>query len=192
MEAKHELKTMTQRIPQGATADDISTIVRSILRLPFRVSEINIDSSGVTWKVYIPKSEPPDGVVLDPTPGDITELLAKVELTEVSGTKTGLNLKSFSIISQMLFLASKKTGEGLVSGMKGVAWVTGSSEEFCKWLGVKPKNIPTKFLNLPLIESDELPSDRLILLCARSDHSDHLESESGIVVAMVRRRKSDV
>ena len=193
MDVKYELKTMTQKIPSGSAADDIATIVKSILRLPFNVSDISINPSGVTWNMYIPKTDPPDGVVVDPTPLDISELLAKIDLTEVPGTKTGLNLRSLSIVSQMLLAASKKSpGEGLVGGMKGAAWVVGSRQEFCKWLGVKPENPPTKFFNIPLIESEELPSDRLILLCARSEQSDHLESEAGVVVAMVRKEKKNV
>jgi hypothetical protein len=189
MTKQYQCKTLNQKIPVGSSADDVALMVKSILRLPFRVSDIHISEQGsVEYKVYIPNFEPPDGIVLDPLPEDIMELMAQIELEELSGTRASLNFKSLAIVAQMLLSASRKRMDnGAVSGMVGSAWVVGSTPAFCKWIGIKPGKKPTKFFGLPLIENSEFPIDRLALLCTRSLVADHLEAECGFVVAMVAK-----
>lgn len=191
MAEQYQLRTMRQPIPAGSSADDIGTMVKSILRLPFRVSDIHISENGqVEWKAYVPKAEPPDGVVMDPLPAGISELVAKVELTELSGAKASLNLKSLGIVARMMLAAAKKRpDDGATSGMVGVAWVVGSLKSFCSWMGIRPSTPPSRFFGMPLIEHDELPDDRLIMLCARSSNQDHLEAEAGFIVAMIKKEK---
>lgn len=188
---KYQRRTMKQPIPQGSSADDVAAMVKAILRLPFRVSDINISERGfVEWKAYIPKSEPPDGEVMEPAPVDIPELISRIDLEEISGTKVRLNFRSLAVVAKMMAAASKKSpGDGVTSGMAGVAWVTGSIKEFCRWINVKSNNPPAKFFGMPLIEDREIPSSRLVLLCARSATADYLEAEHGFVVAMVRKEK---
>lgn len=184
---KFELKTMKQKIKSGSSADDIATMVKAILRLPFKVSQITISETGyVEWKAYVPKLEPPDGQIIEPAPEDITDLVAKLKLIEISSSKIGLNFKALATVAKMLLECSKKKpDDGIVSGMTGVGWVIGDIPTFCSWMGIKPDAPPTKFFGMPLIEDSELPSSRIMLLCARSSVSDHLEAEQGIVAAMV-------
>jgi hypothetical protein len=192
MKDQYQLRTMRQAIPAGSDASSIAAMVRGILRLPFQIAEINISArkSQVEWKAYVPKSDPPDGVVLDPPPSGITELLARIELEELSGAKVSLNLRSLAIVSKMMLAAAKKRpDQGAVSGMTGIAWLVGSMKSFCSWMGIKPSSPPSKFFGMPLIEHDELPADRLVLLCGREAGVDHLEAEAGFIVAMIRKKK---
>jgi len=188
---KYEHRTMKQPIPAGSTADDLATMVKAILRLPFRVSDIHISEYGfVEWKAYVPKSDPPDGVVMEPLPADITELVSQLDLKELSGSKAALNFRSLSVVARMLMAAAKtRPDSGAVSGMAGVAWVVGSVDSFCRWMGIKPSTPPSKFFGMTLIEDSEIPKSRLMLLCARSSTSDYLEAEKGFVVAMLGKEK---
>lgn len=188
---KYDHRTMRQPIPAGSTADDLATMVKAILRLPFRVSDIHISEQGfVEWKAYVPKSDPPDGVVMEPLPADITELVSQLDLQELSGTKAALNFRSLSVVARMMLAAAKARPDGgAVTGMAGVAWVVGSVTTFCRWMGIKPSAPPAKFFGMPLIEDQEIPDSRLMMLCARSSSSDYLEAEKGFVVAMLTKEK---
>jgi len=194
MKDQYQLRTMRQVIPEGSDANSIAAMVKGILRLPFQIAEINISArkGHVEWKAFVPKSDPPEGIVLDPLPSGVTELLARIELQELSGTKVSLNLRSLAIVSKMMLAASKKRpDQGAVSGMTGIAWLVGSLKSFCAWLGIKPSSPPAKFFGMPLIEHDDLPADRLVLLCGREAGLDHLEAEAGFIVAMIRKEKKE-
>jgi hypothetical protein len=189
---QHQHRKMKQTIPPGSTADDVATMVKAILRIPFRVSDIHVSELGfIEWEFHVPKSEPPDGELMEPVPIDITELMSRVKLSELSGTKATLSFRSLAIVAQMMLAATKKRLDGgVVDGLTGAAWVVGSITSFCRWLGIKPSSPPSKFLGIPLIKDVEIPSSRLILLCARSSGSDYLEAEHGFVVAMIPKDSS--
>ena len=186
---QYQLRKMKQTIPPGSTADDVAAMVKAILRIPFRVSDIHVSELGsIEWEFRVPKSEPPDGELMEPLPVDVTELMSRVELSELSGTKAALSFRSLAIVAQMMLAATKKRLDGgVVGGLTGVAWVVGSVTSFCRWMGIKPNSPPSKFLGMPLIEDIDIPVSRLILLCARSSTSDYLEAEYGFVVAMISK-----
>lgn len=190
---QYQLRSMKQPIPAGSSADDVALMVKSILRLPFRVAEIQISERGfVEWKAYLPKTDPPDGIIMEPRPVDITELVSRIELSELPGGRTSLSFRSLAVVARMMLAAAKRRPEGgVVSGMAGVAWVTGDLREFCHWMRIKPNSPPSKFFGMPLIEDKEMPGDRLMLLCARSSTSDYLDAEHGFVVAMSQEKKEE-
>jgi hypothetical protein len=180
MDDQYQKTTQRQQIPQGATADDIGLAVKAILKVPFHVDEITINGSSreIVYSVYLPKTDPPDGMVLDPLPQSMAELLAKIDIKEIPIIKVPkINMKSLGVVSAMLMNAGREK-------MTGVGWVLGSVQSFCRWMGIKGDRPPVRFMGIPIIQVEELSVDRLLLLCARSVLSDPLDAEIGFSVAM--------
>lgn len=185
MDSQYQLKTQSHPIPQGATADDVALAVKAILKVPFYVEEISIKAKNreISYSVHLPKTDPPDGIILDPLPQSLAELLGKLDIREVAAGKVPkINLKSMATVTAMLMGAGREK-------MTGVGWAVGSLQNFCKWIGVKADVPPARFLGIPLMTIEQLSEDRLLLLCARSVLSDPLEAEIGFAVAMEREEK---
>jgi hypothetical protein len=192
MTTPQELRTQRQVIPDGATADDVASIVRAILSLPVTVKTITIsdDSSEgrgeIVWEAYYPKVEPPDGELPHPPPEDLYEMLSQIKIEDVGRVKsTKLDMKALRIVAGLLMMAGRRR-------RAGIGWMVGDAARFMVWLGVKTSNVPTRFLGIPIIERSSIPKDRLVLLLGLSFTSDPLDADSAISIVMeVKNEASD-
>lgn len=167
-------------LPIDATPDVIAEYVRAVLSLPrTRVERVVVEAAradgdppSVLADLHIEKMEPPDGNVPEADPTDIWQMLSRVDMVPVTLGKSRIRSSSMKWITTLLMRASYE-------GRAPVGWATGNVEYFLNWLGTKKKRVPSTFLTLPLIESQAVGEDRLVLLCAKSSRMGPIKAEWG-------------
>jgi hypothetical protein len=170
--SNYELREKIYEIEEGKSVDDVCDMIKSLAGLPFAMETILITKSHLKVQVWtLVNTEPPHGELPIEDPGSLSELLQQVELREVESHDVGLNLGALAVIADMLL-------QGRAQELAGVAWIVGSVEEFCRWLGIKRQ--PIRFLELPVVPYSELPDCRVVLLCAKSAQNHVFQSRFGI------------
>lgn len=170
-------------LPSDATPDVIAEYVRSILSLPrARVERVTVeapkmegDTPSVIADIHFEKVEPPAGDIPEPDPTDLWQALSRIDMVQVSTRKSKIKTSSMKTITSMLMRASSE-------GRAPVGWATGDALFFLRWLGVRTQNrdkVPSLFLTLPLIESQAVGEDRLVLLCAKSSRMGPIRAQWG-------------
>ena len=167
-------------LPADATPDVIAEYVRSILSLPrARIERIVVeapkmegDVPSVSADIHFEKMEPPDGDIPEPDPTDLWQTLSRIEMVQVSPRKSNIKTSSMKTVTSMLMKASSE-------GRAPVGWATGDAVFFLRWLGIRRDKVPSLFLTLPLIESQAVGEDRLVLLCAKSSRMGPVKAQWG-------------
>lgn len=181
----------TQRryeLREDATPDVVAEYVRSILSTPHtRIEKITIEagsseqaSPAVVVDMHIEKLEPPDGAVPETEPGNIWEMLPRIEMVEVERDEILLRQSSINQIIMTMMDAAR-------NAHAPVGWVVGSGEWFVNWImkaKFNTRKIPSTFLGLPLVESHQVGDDRLVMLCGRSNREAMSVAKWGYVIVM--------
>jgi len=164
---------------EGAqTADTIAELVRAILSQKYVVvRELHLlsDPGRVVAQLSIPRSGPPDGVIPETDPESVWELLTQVDIVEYESANVKLNPAAVSSLTHIMLEAGHRR-------LAGVAWATGSIQNLMKWVGVHPREgVPATFWNMPLIQTQLIPEDCVVMLCAKSVRQRVLKAELGIM-----------
>lgn len=161
-------------IKEGASVDDVADMVRMIMSLPMALERIVIENE-VRADFWVQDVEPPFGELPEEQSKSFAELLARIDTDELDTSDVGLNLDALAVITNSLLEANKHRRAAL-------AWLVGDPVFFCNWLHVKPT--PSRFLELPLVTIDDLPRDKLILLCGKTYASNPLQADRALVITM--------
>jgi hypothetical protein len=180
----YEYQQRKQPIAPGASADDVAMVVRAILSMPVSVTKITIEAGdeneqgSISWEFYAPRTAPPDGLVEEKSQ-TLWQTLLRVPMEEIDGRDSKIKLDSLQMVATMLLRAGSKDGH------VGVAWVLNEPSDFMRWLGMRRQRpTPLRFLGIPILSSEELPRDRLVLLCARGSTVHPLEAEKAYMTYM--------
>jgi len=175
----------THPIPENATADTVAEMVRALLAVPVRISQIVIRSQSenngrgeIVVDMYVRGALPPDGDPLDSPPESLWATLLGVSLTELRPKdNSALNLDPIRAVASMLHAAA-------LDALAGVVWLVGSMERLGTWLTPKKLVRFSSLMNIPIVVMEELPEDVLVLLCARSKTTNPLEATAGFKIVM--------
>lgn len=172
----YELKERSYPLREGEGVDDICNRLVELASSPYPIETVTITKTDLKVLAWEPADEePPYGGFKFDSPTSISSLLQSVELREVSPAETGLNVKSLAVVAKMLL-------DARAGALAGIAWAVCDPLVFCKWIGVK--HAPIRFLDLPLLQNEELPRHRLVLLCGKSSRSHPMTASQGIVTSM--------
>lgn len=176
---KFSIESQKFPIKEGSSIDDIADAVRSIMSLPIKLERITIEDE-IRAEFWMEDLEPPFGRLPEEANKSYGQVLAKVGTFEINpSSEIEINLGALSEVVRMFLLASEKKKAGL-------AWLINNSGSFSEWLGIP--RAPTRFFELPVIEVKDVPEDKLILLCGRSSRVNPLESDTGIVAFMEKKK----
>jgi hypothetical protein len=172
----YELKERSYTLRDGEGVDDICNRLIQLSSSPYPIETITVTKTAMKVSTWEPASEePPYGGFTFDSPTSISHLLQSIELQEISPTETGINAKAMAAVAKMML-------DARAAGMAGVGWVVSDLTEFAKWIGIK--GIPIRFLDLPLLQSEELPHHRLVLLCGKSSKNDPMTASRGVITSM--------
>lgn len=169
-----KLQSKRFQIREGSTVDDIADSIRLIMSMPMALERVVIEQD-IRVDFWAQDAEPPFGELPEEPSQSFAEVLGRVDTAELTDSSTELNLDALAVITTMLIEANKRRRSAL-------AWLVGDPVVFCKWLKVKPT--PNRFLEIPLVKVQDVPKDKLILLCGKSAASNPLESDVGLIVSM--------
>jgi hypothetical protein len=168
-----ELKEHVYPLKGGETVDDVCERVIALSALPFAIESITITKTVLRVLVWEPQDkEPPYGELPHEPADSIGSVLQRVPLHEVNPSGTTINTRALAVIVEMLMKARAEE-------LAGVAWVVGDTDVFCQWLRIPPT--PVRFLELPLMQYEALPPERVVLLCSRSAKHTPMDATLGIV-----------
>lgn len=171
-------------IKPGSTADEIGEQVAMILSTPsIVVDEIHIVRGKIESIVWLPDREPPYGELPDRVAESMEDLLASIELSDIDDHPCDINLDSLSTVASMLIQCR-------VESKGAIAWVAGKVERLCRWLGIAAA--PSRFMDLPVYESEVIPDDKLLLLCGKSSRMNPLLSDYAITVTLEDTEDAEV
>jgi hypothetical protein len=150
--------------------------VRLVLSYDGEVSKIVI-TRGVLMADYIVDDEgPPYGKIPDTPSESIGDVLQKIEISTVS-KEDEIRIDSLAIIASALIQARKSLRVGL-------SWLVSDSDKFRNWIGVK-KDV-SRLLDIPvyLVSAEQLPNDKLVLLCGKTTMVNPLKADYGVLMDM--------
>lgn len=196
IESERQPYIQTQRrypVPADATPDTIAEMVRAILSSRVIIVKIVIkagvgedDPGEMVVDMLVPNEEPPHGEPPEPDPENMWQLLASIELEDAADLlEPKLRLDSLSVIAQLLMRAS-------ANKRASMAWLVGDVMHFLRWMGIRSSIKPSQFLNMPLVEvQDNVPSDRLALLCGKSSKLSLMRADCGYAIYMDVEEKKE-
>lgn len=172
----YELKERSYPLREDEGVDDVCNKLVELSGSPYPIETVLITKTAIKVSAWEPKDEePPYGGFKFDSPSSISSLLQSVDLHEVPAGETGLNAAALCVVAKMMLEA--RAGE-----LAGVAWVVSDPPLFCRWIGVKKQ--PVRFLDLPLLQAEELPRHRLVLLCAKSSRNHPMTASRGVIASM--------
>jgi len=173
----YELRDKTYPLKEGEGVDDVCDKIRALAGLPFAFETLTITKKAIHAKIWVQtETSPPYGDLPYEDPTSLQSLLQNIDLEEIDAEEeSGINVEALAVVASMLL-------KGRAEELAGVAWVIGSSETFCKWLGIK--SVPVRFLELPVITYDELASGKVVLLCAKSSRNHPFQSRLGVTTTI--------
>jgi hypothetical protein len=184
----YEYNQKRYELREDATPDVVAEYVRSVLSMPHtRVEKITIEAGSpeqpfpaVTVDMHVEKLEPPDGAVPEMEPGNIWEMLPRIEMIEVD---TAVSLLRHEAVHQVIVTMMDAARDAHAP----VGWVVGNGGRFIDWImqaKYNTRKIPSTFLGLPLVESHQVGDDRLIMLCSRSNRDAMTAAKWGYAIVM--------
>lgn len=161
-------------IKEGASIDEVADMVRLIMSIPKTLERIVIEDD-IRADFWAQDNEPPFGELPEEEVKNLSELMGKVDTSELDVESVDINLEALSVIAGAMLEANRVR-------RAPSAWVAGSTRAFCKWLGISKS--PNRFLGIPLLELSEIPDYKLVLLCSKTYVADPLKSDKALVISM--------
>lgn len=184
----YEYTQKRYELREDATPDVVAEYIRSVLSMPHtRIEKITIEagsseqpSPAITVDMHVEKLEPPDGAIPEVEPGNVWEMLPRIDMVEMHQTDPILSPSAVDQVIVTMMTAAQ-------SAHAPVGWVVGSGARFLDWITTAKYNshkVPSTFLGLPLVESHQVGDDRLVMLCSRSNRDAMTAAKWGYAIVM--------
>lgn len=152
--------------------DEVLDKIASLTAAKHPVEAITITKKAIKVSIWEQDDEPPFGELPQESPTTIAALLQNVRL-HAGSDDVQIRLESLSILAGALMEARRM-------GLAGVGWVCGDAEVFTEWLGLR--KVPNRFLEIPVMQYEEMPKTKVVLLCGTSSRNHFLTATDAIVM----------
>lgn len=161
---------------KGKTKDEVVELIRMLLGYKGEVYRLVVTRGNLLVEFVVEDEGPPFGKVPESPAEHISDVLAKVDMQALKPGQE-VKLDALAKISSALIQTRRER-------RSGVAWVVSDPANFHRWLGLERPI--ERLLDVPIYEvsKDDLPPDKVVLLCAATSIVSPLDSDLGIVLAM--------
>jgi|OpeIllAssembly_1097287.scaffolds.fasta_scaffold41356_4 hypothetical protein len=171
----YELQSLRHTLRGTETVDDICEIIIGAAERRAAIEEIKITREAITFSFWALKDDAPGGVVPETEPERLGDLLRNVDIHEIEPAPVTISGAAMARLADALLMGRR---------LRHVpqAWVVGDNETFSKWLGLtRPIS---RFLELPVIQHDDLGADKVVLLCGASKNHHYMKARLAVALTL--------